>query len=128
MKHFIPGTHAATFGGNPLACSAALASLQVLTGKNFLSKANETANYFLKRLKEIDNPVIKEARGTGMFLALELKKPGNEIVIDCMKQGFLINCIQQNVLRFIPPLIITRKDIDSLVSVLSNSLVKLNNK
>ena len=128
MKSFVPGTHAATFGGNPLACSAALASLQVLTGKNFLSKANETANYFLKRLKEIDNPVIKEARGTGMFLALELKKPGNEIVIDCMKQGFLINCIQQNVLRFIPPLIITRKDIDSLVSVLSNSLVKLNNK
>ena len=128
MKSFVPGTHAATFGGNPLACSAALASLQVLTEKNFLSKANETATYFLQRLKEIDNPIIKEARGIGMFLALELQKPGNDIVIDCMKQGFLINCIQQNILRFIPPLIITKKEIDSLVSVLSNSLAKLNNK
>ena len=128
MKSFVPVTHAATFGGNPLACSAALASLQVLTEKNFLSKANETATYFLQRLKEIDNPIIKEARGIGMFLALELQKPGNDIVIDCMKQGFLINCIQQNILRFIPPLIITKKEIDSLVSVLSNSLAKLNNK
>ena len=63
-----------------------------------------------------------------MFLALELKKPGNEIVVDCMKQGFLINCIQQNILRFIPPLNIARKEIDALAYVLSDSLAKLNNK
>jgi acetylornithine/N-succinyldiaminopimelate aminotransferase len=130
MKSFVPGTHAATFGGNPLACSAALATLKVITGKNFLNRANETGTYFLKKLKDIarKNPIVKEARGVGMFLALELHKPGSDIVIDCMKQGFLINCIQQNILRFIPPLIISRKDINSLVSVLSNSLAKLNNK
>jgi acetylornithine/succinyldiaminopimelate/putrescine aminotransferase len=63
-----------------------------------------------------------------MFLALELDQPGHEIVIDCMNRGFLINCIQQNVLRFIPPLTISRKDIDSLISVLSESLIKLNDK
>ena len=74
------------------------------------------------------NPIVKEARGVGLFLALELNEPGNDIVIDCMKQGFLINCIQQNVLRFIPPLIISRKEIDALISVLSKSLTKLNNK
>ena len=130
MKSFVPGTHAATFGGNPLACSAALATLKVITGKNFLNKANATGIYFLKRLKEIarENPIVKEARGTGMFLALELDQPGNDIVVDCMNRGFLINCIQQNVLRFLPPLNISRKDINSLVSVLSNSLTKLNDK
>jgi len=130
MKSFVPGTHAATFGGNPLACSAALATLKVITGKNFLNKVSATGNYFSQRLQEIarKNPVVKEARGAGLFLALELNQPGHEIVVDCMNQGFLINCIQQNVLRFIPPLTISRKDIDSLVSVLSNSLTKLNDK
>ena len=130
MKSFVPGTHAATFGGNPLACSAALATLKVITGKNFLNKVNATGIYFLKRLKEIarENPIVKEARGTGMFLALELDQPGTDIVVDCMNRGFLINCIQQNVLRFLPPLNISRKDINSLVSVLSNSLTKLNDK
>ncbi len=130
MKSFTPGTHAATFGGNPLACAAALASLKVLTGKNFLDKANATGTYFLKRLKEIakNNPIVKEARGMGMFLALELNKPGGDVVIDCMDRGFLINCIQLNVLRFIPPLNISRKDIDSLVPVLSDSLTKLIDK
>ena len=130
MKSFAPGTHAATFGGNPLACAAALASLKVLTGKNFLDKANATGAYFLKRLKAIakNNPVVKEARGTGMFLALELNKPGGDVVIDCMNRGFLINCIQSNVLRFIPPLNISRKDIDSLIPVLTDSLTKLTDK
>lgn len=130
MKSFVPGTHAATFGGNPLACAAALASLKVLTGKNFQEKANATGAYFLQRLKEIakSNPVVKEARGKGMFLALELNKPGGDIVIDCMKRGYLINCIQGNVLRFIPPLNISRKDIDSLVAVLSDSLNNLTDK
>ncbi|MBC8286343.1 MAG: aspartate aminotransferase family protein [Nitrospinae bacterium] len=128
MKSFVPGTHAATFGGNPLACAAALASLKVLTGKNFLTKASATGDYFLKRLKEIarKNSIVKEVRGQGMFLAMELNKPGGDIVIDCMKQGFLINCIQLNVLRFIPPLVITRKEIDSLMPVLSDCLTKLN--
>ena len=130
MKSFVPGTHAATFGGNPLACAAALASLKVITGKKFLEKASSTGTYFLKRLKELaqGHPIVKEVRGKGMFLALELNKPGGEIVIDCMKKGFLVNCIQLNVLRFLPPLNISRKDIDSLIPVLSDSLEKLSTK
>ena len=126
----LSGTHAATFGGNPLACAAALASLKVITGKKFLEKSNTTATYFMQCLKEIakDNPVVKEVRGKGMFLALELNKPGGDIVIDCMKKGFLINCIQLNVLRFLPPLNISRKEIDSLIPVLTDSLAKLSAK
>ncbi len=63
-----------------------------------------------------------------MILAMELDKPGSQIVVDCMKNGFLINCIKQNVLRFLPPLNISQKDISSLMPVLSNSLFRLSKK
>ena len=84
----------------------------------------------MQRLKKIakDNPIVKEVRGKGMFLALELNKPGGDIVIECMKKGFLINCIQLNVLRFLPPLNISQKEIDSLIPVLTDSLAKLSTK
>jgi acetylornithine/N-succinyldiaminopimelate aminotransferase len=124
MKSFVPGTHAATFGGNPLACSAALAALEIYTKPGFLEKAEQTGNYFFSRLEELaDNfSIVKEARGTGMLLALELKQQGAGIVEDCMRQGYLVNCIQQNILRFIPPLIVTKKEIDGLINCLSKSL------
>ncbi|MBC8282962.1 MAG: aspartate aminotransferase family protein [Nitrospinae bacterium] len=130
MKSFVPGTHAATFGGNPLSCAAALATLKVITGKGFLKKTSETGAYFLECLEKLarQHSIIKEVRGKGMILALELKKPGSEVVLDCMKNGFLINCIQQNVLRFLPPLNISRKDISSLMPVLSTSLLRLSKK
>lgn len=125
MKSFVPGTHAATFGGNPLACAAALASLDVITAEGFTSRVKEVGRYFLMRLKELKFPVIKDIRGIGLMLAVELEKPGAEVVLDCMRQGVLINCTQQNVLRFIPPLIVTKKEIDLVIKVLSNSLEKL---
>ena len=127
MKSFVPGTHASTFGGNPLTCSAALASLKVITKKGFLKKTSDTGKYFLKCLENLayQHSIIKEVRGKGMILAIELHKPGNEIVMDCMKNGFLINCIKQNVLRFLPPLNVTKKDIDRLIPVLSDGINKL---
>jgi acetylornithine/N-succinyldiaminopimelate aminotransferase len=127
MKSFVPGTHAATFGGNPLACAAALASLKVITGKGFLNKASETGAYFFECLQKLahQHSIIKDVRGKGMILAMELDKPGAQIVLDCMEKGFLINCIQQNVLRFLPPLNISRKDISCLMPVLSESLLRL---
>ncbi|MEE3253320.1 MAG: acetylornithine transaminase [Nitrospinota bacterium] len=130
MKSFVPGTHASTFGGNPLACAAALASLKVITGTGFLKKASETGKYFLECLEKLANQhsIIKEVRGKGMILAMELDKPGSEIVVNCMKNGFLINCIKENVLRFLPPLNISQKDISSLMPVLSNSLLQLSKK
>ena len=130
MKSFVPGTHAATFGGNPLACAAALASLKVITSKGFLKKTSEIADYFLECLQNLarQHSIIKDIRGKGMMLAIELSKPGNEVVLDCMKNGFLINCIQQNILRFLPPLNISRKDINTLMPVLSKSLIQLSKK
>ncbi len=127
MKSFVPGTHAATFGGNPLACAAALASLNRLVRKGFLKKSEATGKYFFSKLQKLalQFPVIKEVRGMGLMLAVELKKPGGDIVLDCMGKGFLINCIQQNVLRFLPPLIVSKKEIDGLIEVLSDRLENL---
>ena len=130
MKSFVPGTHAATFGGNPLACAAALASLKVITRKGFLKNTLETGAYFIERLQELEqeNPIVKSVRGKGLILAIELKKLGGQVVVECMENGFLINCIRQNVLRFLPPLNVTRKDINSLMPVLQKSLIRLSTK
>ena len=130
MKSFVPGSHAATFGGNPLACAAALASLKVITSNGFLKKASEAGDYFLECLKNLaqQHSIVKNVRGKGMMLAIELSKPGNEVVLDCMENGFLINCIQKNILRFLPPLNISRKDINTLMPVLSKSLIRLSKK
>ena len=127
MKSFVPGSHAATFGGNPLACAAALASLKVITGNGFLKKASETGTYFSECLQKLaqQHSIIKDVRGKGMILAIELDKPGAQVVLDCMEKGFLINCIQQNILRFLPPLNISLEDINSLMPVLSESLLRL---
>jgi len=127
MKSFTPGTHGATFGGNPLACAASLASLKTLSKKGFLEKSSATGDYFLKQLYRLkDNfSVIREVRGVGLMLAVELNQPGAEVVTNCMKEGLLINCIQQNTIRFLPPLIITRKEIDFLIRILSKIFSKM---
>ena len=126
MKSFVPGTHAATFGGNPLACSAALAAFKVYTKAGFLEKTKQTGDYFVARLKDLETSfsVVKEVRGVGLLLAMELKQPAGIVVEDCMREGYLINCIKQNILRFIPPLTISKKEIDGLIEVLSHSLKK----
>ena len=127
IKSFIPGTHAATFGGNPLACAASLASLKALTKKGFLQKASSRGDYFLEQLHSLRKkfPIIREVRGVGLMLAVELDQPGANVVNDCMREGFLINCIQLNTLRFLPPLIITQKEIDLLIKTLSKIFTKM---
>ena len=127
MKSLVPGTHAATFGGNPLACAASLASLKAITKNGFLQKASSTGDYFLEQLHKLKNSfsIIREARGAGLMLALELHRPGAKIVTECMEKGFLINCIQPNILRFLPPLIITRKEVDLLIKTLSKIFTKI---
>ena len=127
MKSLVPGTHAATFGGNPLACAASFASLKAITKNGFLQKASSTGDYFLEQLHNLKKnfPIVRDARGAGLMLALELDRPGAEVVTKCMKEGFLINCIQPNTLRFLPPLIITRKEIDLLIKTLSKILSKM---
>ena len=127
IQSFSPGTHGATFGGNPLACAASLASLKTLTKKGFLKKASSQGDYFVKQLHYLKEnfSVIREVRGAGLMLAIELNQPGAKIVTACMKEGLLINCIQQNTIRFLPPLIITRKEIDLLIKTLSKIFTKI---
>ena len=122
-----PGTHGSTFGGNPLVCAAALASVEIVSQKDFLKQVRETGNYFLSRLKELSHKfqIIKKVRGTGLILAIDIDGSSAAVARDCMEQGILVNSIQPGTLRFIPPLIVSYKNIDTLVRALTKSLTRL---
>ena len=121
---FQPGTHGSTFGGNPLACAAALATLETLIEDNFLlDNCRRMGTYFVECLEKLKNDfpdIIVEVRGKGLMIGLELTKEGGPIVELCAKRGMLINCTAGSVLRFTPPLIITEKEIDLLIDVLED--------
>ena len=121
---FVPGSHGSTFGGNPLACAAALATLETILGEGILENCRKVGAYFLSRLGGLKekHPRIREVRGQGLILAIELTVPGAEFVEKCMEKGLLINCTNGNVLRFVPPLILTRQDVDKAVSILDGAL------
>jgi acetylornithine/N-succinyldiaminopimelate aminotransferase len=123
---FTPGTHASTFGGNPLACSAALAVMRVLLEGRVLAQSRVVGQYLAKSLLELKDrlPNVKDARGLGLLQGLELTIDGKAVVTDCLNRGLLINCTMDRVLRFVPPLIITQREIDRLVDVLADVLGK----
>lgn len=117
---FRPGDHAATFGGNPLVTAAADTVLSLLLEDGFLAEVREKGAYFKKRLLGLKEecPPIQEVRGMGLLLGLKLDRPGKPFVDACLSRGFLINCTQETILRFAPPLIISRSEIDALIEVL----------
>ncbi len=123
---FTPGTHASTFGGNPLACAAGLAVLRVLLEGRILDHARRMGDYLAKGLAECKDRhrVVKEVRGLGLLQGMELTIDGQPIVMDCLARGLLINCTMERVLRFLPPLIITQRDIDRMLDALSQILNK----
>ncbi|MGB9791040.1 MAG: acetylornithine transaminase [Thermacetogeniaceae bacterium] len=120
---FQPGTHGSTFGGNPVACAAALAVLQVLREEGLVENAEKVGAYFRSRLEELREryPVIREVRGYGLMLGVELDRSGKELVALCAARGLLINCTAEKVLRFLPPLVIGERDVDEAVSILSEA-------
>lgn len=120
ISAFKPGNHASTFGGNPLAAAAGLAAFKEFSKDKLLSRVEEMGTYLLNKLKEMKKrfPSIKDVRGKGLMVAIEMGSPCGEIVNYCLDKGFLINCIQENVLRFIPPLIVQKEEIDSLINIL----------
>jgi acetylornithine/N-succinyldiaminopimelate aminotransferase len=117
---FGPGSHATTFGGTPLVTAVSLAVLKSLVGDGWIEHCKVIGNYFKERLQGLGNKYsfIKEVRGLGLILGLLLDRPGGPIVDACMERGFLINCAQENVLRFLPPLIVERDEIDLLIQTL----------
>jgi len=117
------GQHGTTFGGGPLACRASLEYFKILEEGNLLERVRIVGSYFKKRLEELkDLPVVKEVRGEGLMLAVELKVPGKEIVKQLLAQGFILNCTHETVLRMLPPFIITEKQIDKFILALKQVL------
>lgn len=126
-KAFSPGMHGTTFGGGPLQCRIALKVLEILERPGFLDRVRATGEYFREQLQRLQNqlPIIREVRGEGLMLAAELAAPGKAVVKQALEAGFLINCTQEKVLRFLPPLIIERCQIDELISALKPILETL---
>jgi acetylornithine/N-succinyldiaminopimelate aminotransferase len=126
---FEPGTHGSTFGGNPLACSAALATIDVLTEDGFLlDQCRRMGLYFKKRLDEVQKEfpsIVAEVRGVGLLVGIELTRDGAPLVKACLERGMLINCTAGNILRFMPALIVTEKEIDQLADVLEQIFDRL---
>ena len=122
---FSPGDHASTFGGNPVACAAALAVMQEILQEGFLDNVIIKGNYFqdkLRLLKEKFSGVIVEIRGKGLIIGMELKEKGSAVQRSCQEKGLLVNCIGDRVLRFLPPLNVSRDELDEALEVLSKSL------
>ena len=120
-----PGMHGTTFGGGPLACRVALEFLEMLDG--LLPQIQKVGGYFHVELNELARkfPVVKDVRGFGLMLGVELAVPGKQLVLDAIKEGLLINCTHDTVLRFLPPYITTEKEIDQVVRILGKLLAKL---
>ncbi len=119
-----PGTHASTFGGNFLATAAGVAAMDVLTEGSLLENCRKMGAYFKSALETLreGHPCIREIRGRGLLIGIELDHDGAGYVPQAMERGFLINCTMGNILRFLPPLTITQKEIDALLAVLDKIL------
>ena len=118
---FKPGDHASTFGGNPLASAAGVAALTAILKEGMLENCRKMGDYFLSKLEEMKKqfPFVKEVRGKGLILGMELKMDGGSIVKEMLKKRILINCTMGNVLRFLPPLIVTQEEVDRVVKTLA---------
>lgn len=123
---FQPGNHASTFGGNPLVSAAALAFLEVLEEENLIENSRVMGDYLMERLRELGQefPIITEVRGRGLMVGLGLTAHAKEISLSCMEEGLLVNAVGDTTLRFLPPLIVTREEIDQALGILRPILNK----
>jgi len=124
---FVPGTHAATFGGNPLATAAGVAALKAIHEDGMLENCQRVGAYFKQRLNDLQQrySFIKEVRGRGLMLGIQLDRPGGHFVNDCLARGFLVNCTVDTVLRFLPPLIVKESEVDLLMATLDELFAKV---
>ena len=122
---FVPGNHASTFGGNPLGMAAGVAVMSSFLQDGVLENCKKVGSYFLEKLEELKkkHSIISEVRGKGLIIGVELSIPGEDIVKEVMEKGVLINCTNGNILRFVPPLIIDKEDVDCVINVLDEVIV-----
>jgi ornithine--oxo-acid transaminase len=109
---FEPGSHGSTFGGNPLGCAVAVAALDVLVEERLVERSLELGNYFIEKLKEIQNPQIKEIRGRGLFIGLELHTAARPYCEQLKEKGLLCKETHETTIRFAPPLIISKEELN----------------
>ena len=123
-KSFTVGTHASTFGGNALTCAAATAVMHTLLDEPVLANCREQGEYLRQRLRKLQAgcPRIRDVRGNGLLIGAELDNPGAGVVDACRIAGLLINCTAEKVLRFSPPLIVTRAEVDRAVDIVARVL------
>ena len=124
---FGPGAHATTFGGTPLVTAAAFEVCKTLVQGNVINQGREAGAYFKEKLRWLKerHDVVVDIRGLGLLLGIKLAINGESLVNQCLQRGFLINCIQENILRFVPPLIVKKEEIDALIKCLDELLQDL---
>jgi len=122
---FQPGDHASTFGGNALACAAAIATISVIRDENLLESVREVGEYLRNRLAElkVSTGAIRDIRGVGLMVAMDLTKDtAGDIAMKCIEAGLIVNPIAPRTIRFLPPLIITKAHVDEAVGILEQCL------
>jgi len=121
---FGPGTHASTFGGNPLASAAGVAAMETMTREGFLADARNTGEYLHSKLVDMakNKKGIKEIRGMGFMWGIELTHEGASAVSYCLERGLIINCVKDNVLRMLPPIVVSKEEIDRAIIILDGVL------
>jgi ornithine--oxo-acid transaminase len=121
---FNPGSHGSTFGGNPMACAVSIAAIDVILEENLAERSLELGEYFMSKLKEINNPLIKQVRGRGLFIGVELHEPARKYCEALKEEGLLCKETHDTVIRFAPPLVINKDELDWAIEriqkVLSN--------
>jgi acetylornithine/N-succinyldiaminopimelate aminotransferase len=123
-KSLVPGSHASTFGGNPLACAASVAVFETIQSENLLDNVRKMSDYAFGQLRNMAEEfnIIKEVRGIGLMIGIELKTEANEIVKKCMEAGLLLNCTHESVIRFMPQLNVKKEHIDEGLDILKGVL------
>ena len=119
-----PGSHGSTYGGNPLVVAAALAVIKAIDKEKLLARAQEMGVYLFKKLTQLreSHSMIKEVRGLGLMLGVELTKPGASVFERCLAKGLIINCTQEKVLRIMPAMTVTKGEIDKGLAILAEAL------
>lgn len=124
---FTPGTHGSTFGGNPLVCAAAIATVRTILEDGILNHTEEIGEYLLGELESLGKkyPFVKAVRGIGLMIGMGLTIPGGDIVKKGHERGILLNVTHDTVLRFVPPLIVTKQEINSMIEILDGIFAEI---
>ena len=122
VNELLPQVHGSTFGGNPLVCAASLAAIEFIEGNDLPQHAAKLGGWFLDQLKQLQSPLIREVRGLGLMVGIELKQKVTPYLQELMKHGVLALPAGLTVMRFLPPLVIEKSDLEKVVNAVLDVL------